>query len=50
MPSCRYCWLGTVEYLRARELQDVLVDQVHDGKSPTPSCFWSTATSTPGAV
>ena len=34
MPSCRYCWLGTVEYLRARELQDVLVNRVHDGQSP----------------
>ena len=34
MPSCRYCWLGTVEYLQARELQDVLVNQVHDGQSP----------------
>jgi lipoate-protein ligase B len=34
MDTCRYCWLGTVEYLRARELQDVLVNQVHDGQSP----------------
>ena len=34
MPTCRYCWLGTVEYLQARELQDVLVNRVHDGQSP----------------
>ncbi len=34
MVTCRYCWLGTVEYLHARELQDVLVNQVHDGQSP----------------
>ena len=34
MPTCRYCWLGTVEYLHARELQDNLVNRVHDGKSP----------------
>ena len=34
MPTCRYCWLGTVEYLRARELQDELVNRVHDGLSP----------------
>ncbi len=32
--TCRYCWLGTVEYQRARELQDALVNQVHDGESP----------------
>ena len=31
---CRYCWLGTVEYQHARELQDVLVNQIHDGQSP----------------
>ena len=34
MVTCRYCWLGTVEYLHARQLQDVLVNQVHDGQSP----------------
>ena len=34
MPTCRYCWLGTVEYLHARQLQDKLVNQVHDGQSP----------------
>ena len=32
--TCRYCWLGTVEYLPARALQDKLVNQVHDGQSP----------------
>ena len=31
---CRYAWLGTVEYLRAREFQDELVNAVHDGESP----------------
>lgn len=37
MPSrgiCRFAWLGTVEYLRARALQDTLVRRVHDGDSP----------------
>ena len=37
MPSrgiCRFAWLGMVEYLRARALQDTLVRQVHDGDSP----------------
>ena len=34
MLTCRYCWLGTVEYLHARELQDDLVNRVHDGQSP----------------
>ena len=34
MPTCRYCWLGTVEYLHARAMQDELVSQVHDGQSP----------------
>lgn len=34
MPTCRCCWLGTVEYLHARELQDNLVNRVHDGESP----------------
>ena len=34
MPTCRYCWLGTVEYLHARAIQDALVNQVHDGQSP----------------
>ena len=32
--TCRYCWLGTVEYQRARAMQDELVNQVHDGESP----------------
>ena len=32
--TCRYCWLGTVEYLRARQLQEELVDRVHDALSP----------------
>ena len=32
--TCRYCWLGSVEYLAARALQDELVNQVHDGQSP----------------
>lgn len=31
---CRFAWLGTVEYLRARAFQDTLVRQVHDGDSP----------------
>ena len=31
---CRFAWLGTVEYLRARDLQDDLVEQVHDGLTP----------------
>lgn len=30
---CRFAWLGTVEYLRAREMQDTLVERVHDGTS-----------------
>ena len=34
MPTCRYCWLGTVEYLHARAMQEELVNQVHDGLSP----------------
>lgn len=37
MPSggiCRFAWLGTVEYLRARVLQDTLVREIHDGNSP----------------
>ena len=34
MPTCHYCWLGTVEYARARELQAELVERVHDGLSP----------------
>ena len=37
MPSrgiCRFAWLGTVEYLRARAFQDTLVHQVYDGDSP----------------
>lgn len=31
--NCRFAWLGTVEYLRARDFQDVLVNEVHDGTS-----------------
>ena len=31
---CRYAWLGTVEYLHARKLQDSLVNAVHDGNLP----------------
>ena len=31
---CRFAWLGTVEYIRARTLQDTLVRQVRDGDSP----------------
>ena len=31
---CRFVWLGTVEYLAARALQDSLVEQVHNGDSP----------------
>lgn len=31
---CRFAWLGTVEYLRARAMQDTLVERVHDGDSP----------------
>ena len=32
--TCRYCWLGTVDYLQARRMQDELVERVHDGESP----------------
>ena len=32
--QCQYAWLGTVEYLRALELQKRLVRGVHDGESP----------------
>ena len=32
--TCRYAWLGTVGYLRARALQDALVRGVRDGDSP----------------
>ena len=32
---CRFSWLGTVEYLSARSLQDSLVGLVHDGESPS---------------
>ncbi len=32
--TCRYCWLGTVEYQRARAMQDDLVERVHNGLSP----------------
>ena len=31
--TCRFAWLGTVEYLRARAIQDALVDEVHSGKA-----------------
>ncbi len=37
MPStdtCRFAWLGTLEYPLAVELQRTLVEQVHDGASP----------------
>ena len=34
MPTCRYCWLNTVDYLQARRMQDELVERVHDGQSP----------------
>ncbi len=30
---CQYAWLGTVEYCRARALQDTLVNRVHDGQT-----------------
>ena len=33
--TCRFAWLGTVEYLRARYLQDELVDMVCNGQSPS---------------
>ena len=32
--TCRFAWLGTVEYLRGRSLQDAIVGQVHGGDSP----------------
>ncbi len=32
--TCRYCWLGTVEYPPALRMQQELVEQVHDGLSP----------------
>ena len=31
---CQFAWLGTLEYLSARSLQDSLVGLVHDGESP----------------
>ena len=31
---CRFAWLGTVEYLRARAFQDTLVRRIHAGDSP----------------
>ena len=31
---CRFSWLGTVGYPRARALQDNLVEEVHEHKSP----------------
>ena len=31
---CQFAWLGTLEYLSARSLQDSLVDLIHDGESP----------------
>ena len=31
--TCRFAWLGTVEYLHARAIQDLLVEEVHDGDS-----------------
>ena len=31
---CRYAWLGTVDYVRARALQDELVSLVRDGEAP----------------
>ena len=34
MDIVRFAWLGTVAYPRACALQDVLVEQVHDGASP----------------
>ena len=34
MPTCHHSWLGTIEYLRARQLQDELVERVHDGQTP----------------
>lgn len=30
--ECQFTWLGTVEYLRACDLQAELVDRVHDGQ------------------
>ena len=32
--TCRFAWLGTVEYLHARAIQDTLVRQIHDGGDP----------------
>ena len=32
---CRFVWLGIVEYLHARFIQDTLVDLVHSGESPS---------------
>ena len=31
---CRFAWLGTVEYLRACDIQAELANRVHDGQSP----------------
>ncbi len=33
--TCRFAWLGTVEYLCARALQDDLVQRVRSGDSPS---------------
>lgn len=32
--QCQFSWLGTVDYLVARGIQDSLVNRVHDGLSP----------------
>lgn len=32
--ACRYCWLGTVEYRRARAIQDAVAERVRSGQSP----------------
>ena len=34
LETCRFAWLGTVDYLRARALQDSLVERVHAGDAP----------------
>jgi lipoate-protein ligase B len=32
--ECQFAWLGTMDYIQARELQSSLVEKVHDGATP----------------
>lgn len=33
-PTCHCCWLGTVEYQRARAIQDAVAEDVRNGQTP----------------